>query len=104
MTSLRKSSGTVDNPFLLVDSWLALFHRDFPDLVDKKFSLTFKTFKRPTYYIEDVPEGMAYVWFQRHFDGNRITQFPIAVDLKPEMGAVNRLDITVKGTLLFHTL
>ncbi len=71
------------------------FAKDFPEYVDKDFSLTFKEFKGSAYYLQDVPNGRAYVWLQTPFDGNRITHYPIALDLNPKTRAVNRLDIRI---------
>ncbi len=79
------------------ESGLLHFAKDFPEYVDKDFGLTFKEFKGSAYYLKDVPSGIAYVWLQTPFDGNRVTHYPIALDLKPETQAVNRLDIRIES-------
>lgn len=73
------------------------FAEDFPELLGKPIPLTLKEFRASAYYLEDVPAGTAYVWFQVAFDGNRITQMPVAVELQPEPGCVTRLDIRVEN-------
>jgi hypothetical protein len=72
------------------------FAEDFPELLGKPVPLTLKEFNSAAYYLENVPAGTAYVWFQIAFDGNRITQMPLAVELQPEPGRVTRLDIRVE--------
>lgn len=69
------------------------FAESFPEFMDKDFTLTFKEFRGHAYYLRDVPAGTAFVWFQTDFDGNRVTQFPLFVELKPERGRVVRLDL-----------
>lgn len=84
-----------------------LFADHFPDWLDRNFQLTFKEFKGHAYYLENVPKGLAFIWFQTGFDGNRVTQFPLAVRLDPNPKALTRLDLHIRRTheeLPFHTL
>jgi hypothetical protein len=59
--------------------------------------LTFKEFTGTTYYLQNVPKGRAYAWFQTGIDGGKVTQIPIVLDLDPVMGAVTRLDIRIEN-------
>lgn len=87
------------------DMALVSLAADFPGFVDRDFQLTFREFNSATYFLQNVPRGRAYVWFQTSFDGNRVTQFPIMLKLDAEQGAVNRLDISIEDfRAVFHTL
>ena len=85
------------------------FASTFPELIDKDFHLTFKEFSGNAYYLRDVPAGTAFIWIQTAFDGNRVTQYPMVVELRPEPGKAIRQDIiSVTGRdamlELFHDL
>jgi len=69
------------------------FAESFPELMEKDFMLTFREFRWHAYFLRDVPAGVAFICFQTGFDGNRVTQFPLFVDLKPELGHIVRLDL-----------
>lgn len=65
-----------------------------PEIVDRDYQLTFKQFEGNSYYLEDVPSGHGFVWFQSNFDINRVTQYPKPIELKPQDGQIVRLDIS----------
>lgn len=65
----------------------------FPELAEGNVTLTFKEFRQPSYYLKNSPKGTAYLWLQTQFDGNRVTHFPIVLDLESIPGQVTRLDI-----------
>lgn len=84
-----------------------IFSERFPDWIDRDFELTFKKFDGHSYFLENVPGGTAFVWFQTGFDGSRVMQFPLIVPLEPSPGAIKRLDIRIRQSyeeFPFHTL
>lgn len=92
-------------PNFPVPEALEAFNADFPELMEKDFSLTFKEFSNHRYLLENPPRGKAYVWLQTGFDGNRVTQCPFLIKLEPKKHGSVRLDITLDDwTKLFFFL
>jgi hypothetical protein len=81
------------------------FKTAFPDLREGDFRLTFKEFRGGRYRLPNPPAGTAYLWFQTGFDGNRITQYPLAVRIPRTEGRTIEMDtVTGEWHTLFHTL
>ncbi|MCC6793779.1 MAG: hypothetical protein IT366_01575 [Candidatus Hydrogenedentes bacterium] len=64
-----------------------------PELVERELELTFKEFSGSSYYLRNLPVGRAFIWIQTKFDGNRVVQYPIVVDVAPEKGKISRIDL-----------
>ncbi len=81
------------------------FAQDFPNRLDTDFPLTFKEFQGDAYFLENAPEGRYYIWFQTPFDGNRVFQYPLMLELRPKNGEIYRHDIVIEDLRQhFHTL
>jgi hypothetical protein len=78
----------------------------YPDLKDKdQAEMTFREFSNhESYFLENVPEGTAYIWFQFGFDGNRIIQVPIVTKLVPKPGEIVKMDFSVDAIKAFVVL
>lgn len=84
---------------------LACFYEAFPKHQLGDFEITFQEFAEGRYTLEGMPEGVAFIWIQTPFDGNRITQFPLMLrfpdlDTRSEPFDIRCEDLWV----VFHSL
>lgn len=84
---------------------LACFYEAFPEHQLGGFELTFQEFAEGRYTLEGMPEGIAFIWIQTSFDGNRITQFPLVLRFPDRDARAEPFDIRCDELrVLFHTL
>jgi len=81
------------------------FYHAFPEYRQGDFELTFQEFHDGRYRLEGMPDGIAIVWIQTLFDGNRVTQLPLVVRFPDASERALPFDIECDETrVLFHTL